>query len=120
MPIYEYVCKKCGAEFEVSQRITDAPLKRATCSACDKRVAVTKLISRSSFHLKGSGWYVTDYAKDGKKPPKSDESKPGESKNGTAKADKTKSDTASSTSSKSDGAAAKTSGSSKPAGSSPA
>lgn len=118
MPIYEYACKKCGAEFEVSQRITDEPLKRATCPACEKRVAVIKLISRSSFHLKGSGWYVTDYAKDGKKSSKPDEAKPGESKNGTAKADKTKSDTSGSTSSESGGSTAKTSDSSKSATSS--
>lgn len=120
MPIYEYACKKCGAEFEVSQRITDEPLKRATCPACEKRVAVIKLISRSSFHLKGSGWYVTDYAKDGKKSSKPDEAKPdeakpGESKNGTAKADKTKADTSGSTSSESGGSTAKTSDSSKSA-----
>ena len=61
MPIYEYLCAKCG-EFEVTQRITDDPLKR--CPTC--RSKVRKLISNSSFQLKGSGWYVTDYArKDG-------------------------------------------------------
>ena len=62
MPIYEYLCKKCG-EFELMQRITEAPLTR--CPTCDRKV--TKLISSTSFQLKGSGWYVTDYArKDGK------------------------------------------------------
>lgn len=58
MPIYEYSCQKCG-EFEVTQRITDDPLKR--CPTC--RGKVKKLISNSSFHLKGSGWYITDYAR---------------------------------------------------------
>jgi|SRR5215470_7276603 len=58
MPIYEYQCKKCG-EFELMQRITDAPLTR--CPTC--RGKVTKLISNTSFQLKGSGWYVTDYAR---------------------------------------------------------
>ena len=58
MPIYEYQCKKCG-EFELMQRITDAPLAR--CPTC--RGKVTKLISNSSFQLKGSGWYATDYAR---------------------------------------------------------
>ena len=58
MPIYEYECPKCG-EFEVTQRITEDPLKR--CPTC--RHKVKKLISRSSFHLKGSGWYLTDYAR---------------------------------------------------------
>jgi len=62
MPIYEYQCKKCG-EFEVMQRITEGALKR--CPTCKGKV--TKLISNTSFQLKGSGWYVTDYArKDGK------------------------------------------------------
>jgi putative FmdB family regulatory protein len=58
MPIYEYRCKKCG-EFEVTQRMSDAPLTR--CPTC--RAKVTKLMSSTSFQLKGSGWYVTDYAR---------------------------------------------------------
>jgi len=57
MPIYEYGCEKCGT-FEVSQRITDKPLRR--CPTCKGKVR--KLISSTSFQLKGSGWYVTDYA----------------------------------------------------------
>jgi putative FmdB family regulatory protein len=62
MPIYEYTCPKCG-EFEVTQRITDDPLKK--CPTC-KSTKIKKLISSTSFHLKGTGWYVTDYArKDG-------------------------------------------------------
>lgn len=61
MPIYEYACKKCG-EFEVTQRITEDPLKK--CPSCGRKV--TKLISQSAFHLKGSGWYATDYGKNGK------------------------------------------------------
>jgi putative FmdB family regulatory protein len=61
MPIYEYECSKCGV-FEVNQRITDDPLHK--CPTC--RSKVKKLISSTSFQLKGSGWYVTDYArKDG-------------------------------------------------------
>ena len=57
MPIYEYACDKCGT-FEVSQRITEKPLSR--CPTCKGKVR--KLISSTSFQLKGSGWYVTDYA----------------------------------------------------------
>jgi putative FmdB family regulatory protein len=57
MPIYEYQCPKCGV-MEVSQRITDDPLVK--CPQC-KRRKVKKLISNTSFQLKGSGWYVTDY-----------------------------------------------------------
>jgi putative FmdB family regulatory protein len=71
MPIYEYLCKKCG-EFELMQRITEDPLTR--CPTC--RGKITKLISNTSFQLKGSGWYVTDYArKDGKAKDTTTESK---------------------------------------------
>ena len=92
MPIYEYACKKCDGEFEVSQRITDEPLKRYPCPHCGKRTAVTKLISRSSFHLKGSGWYATDYGKNGAKSSDSDGEKGGESKNTESKTSETKSE----------------------------
>ena len=57
MPIYEYECGKCGV-FEVSQRISEAALSK--CPTCRRRVR--RLISNTSFQLKGSGWYVTDYA----------------------------------------------------------
>lgn len=70
MPIYEYACKKCG-NFEVTQRITEEPLKK--CPTCGTKVA--KLISPSAFHLKGSGWYVTDYGKNGANNNKTEESK---------------------------------------------
>jgi putative FmdB family regulatory protein len=77
MPIYEYQCEKCG-EFEMTQRITEPPLKK--CPTCKRKVR--KLISNTSFHLKGSGWYVTDYARKGKDGGTGGESKPsgGESK----------------------------------------
>jgi putative FmdB family regulatory protein len=58
MPIYEYECNKCGV-LEVNQRIVDSPLTR--CPRC--RGKVHKLISQSSFRLKGTGWYATDYGK---------------------------------------------------------
>jgi putative FmdB family regulatory protein len=58
VPIYEYKCAKCGEVFEVFQKITDAPLKK--CKFCSGEVE--KLISHSSFQLKGSGWYLTDYS----------------------------------------------------------
>ena len=60
MPIYEYQCLDCGKEFEVMQRITEDPLTE--CIHCKCKGNVKKLISHSSFHLKGTGWYVTDYA----------------------------------------------------------
>jgi putative FmdB family regulatory protein len=62
MPIYEYVCNACGHEFEEWQKITDSPVQK--CPSCGKR-KVERLVSLSAFHLKGSGWYVTDYGKRG-------------------------------------------------------
>ena len=58
MPIYEYECTQCGKVEEVLQTFSEAPL--TTCTVCSGRL--NKLISQSAFHLKGSGWYVTDYA----------------------------------------------------------
>lgn len=58
MPIYEYSCGKCGAHMEVMQKITDKPLARHP--KCGGKL--TKEWSQTSFQLKGSGWYVTDYA----------------------------------------------------------
>ena len=57
MPVYEYQCMECGEIQEAFQKISDPPIE--TCSKC--RGHLKKLISQSSFHLKGSGWYVTDY-----------------------------------------------------------
>jgi len=57
MPIYEYVCVKCGSQTEIIQKVGDAPPKR--CSKC--RGKLEKKVSRTSFQLKGSGWYKTDY-----------------------------------------------------------
>jgi putative FmdB family regulatory protein len=58
MPIYEYECTKCGKLSEAWQKISDPPLTE--CSLCAGRMK--KVMSQNSFHLKGSGWYVTDYA----------------------------------------------------------
>lgn len=58
MPIYEYRCTTCNNEFEALQKISDEPVK--TCPACGGEVK--KLISHSAFHLKGSGWYATDFS----------------------------------------------------------
>lgn len=59
MPIYEYACKACGHEFEREQRISEAPVRK--CPACNKQQA-KRLISRTSFLLKGGGWYSDLYA----------------------------------------------------------
>jgi putative FmdB family regulatory protein len=77
MPTYEYRCEHCG-DFEENQRITDPPLER--CPKCRRKVR--RLISNTSFQLKGSGWYVTDYARSGsgsKDNAKSDKSGDGKS-----------------------------------------
>jgi len=58
MPIYEYECTQCGKIDEVIQKFSDKPLTK--CKHCSAKLH--KLISHSSFHLKGTGWYVTDYA----------------------------------------------------------
>lgn len=60
MPIYEYQCQKCGT-FEATQRITEKSLTK--CPTCKGKVK--RLISNTSFQLKGTGWYVTDYARKG-------------------------------------------------------
>lgn len=58
MPIYEYKCKACGNEFEYQQRMSDAP--KSECEQCGG--GLEKLISRSSFSLKGGGWYKDLYS----------------------------------------------------------
>ncbi|WP_140862829.1 FmdB family zinc ribbon protein [Myxococcus xanthus] len=60
MPIYEYSCQSCGKMIDVLQKISDpAP---ATCSACGAEGSMTKVVSRSSFVLKGGGWYSDLYS----------------------------------------------------------
>lgn len=58
MPIYEYRCSSCGHEKEVLQKLSDQPLTK--CPACGKST-LAKLVSAAGFHLKGSGWYATDF-----------------------------------------------------------
>jgi len=59
MPLYEYKCKSCGVVTEVLQKVQDPPMTR--CVHCGGRL--TKIISSPAIQFKGSGWYVTDYAK---------------------------------------------------------
>ncbi len=63
MPIYEYKCNACGHQEEVLQKITEAPL--TVCPVCHAN-AMNKLISETSFQLKGTGWYATDFRDKGK------------------------------------------------------
>ncbi len=88
MPLYDYQCAKCGKVFEVRQKFSDEPL--TTHEGCGGEV--TKLLSAPAFQFKGSGWYITDYAKSGSsggsksegsgetKPDSKSESKPAETK----------------------------------------
>jgi putative FmdB family regulatory protein len=65
MPLYEYECETCGARFEVIQRFADASVK--TCRTCEG--PVHRLLSAPAIQFKGSGWYITDYARKGKSEP---------------------------------------------------
>jgi len=72
MPIYEYRCTKCGEIHEVMQSFAEQPLQK--CSLCAG--PLKKLISDCAFHLKGSGWYVTDYGNKNKNKGKEVKEKP--------------------------------------------
>ena len=63
MPIYEFECRKCKAKLEVLQKMSDKPPVK--CRKCGGRLE--KLVSQSAIQFKGSGWYVTDYAGNGRK-----------------------------------------------------
>jgi len=98
MPIYEYRCSSCGHELEALQKLSEAPL--TTCPSCSKDELV-KLVSAAGFHLKGSGWYATDFKSSGKAPAKTanatgSDAKGGEAKSGDAKGE-TKGETKSET-----------------------
>lgn len=76
MPLYEYRCLKCGKAFETIRKFSDPPM--AVHEGCGGQVE--RLISASSFQLKGSGWYATDYAKSTSKPAESKSGGAGEGK----------------------------------------
>ena len=63
MPIYEYECGGCGERHEFIQKFSDGPKRK--CPSCGK-LRLKKLISAAAFHLKGDGWYVTDFRDKGK------------------------------------------------------
>jgi putative FmdB family regulatory protein len=65
MPLYEYRCRACGHTLDVIQKYSDKPLK--TCPECGKRT-LEKCVSSPALQFKGSGFYITDYAKKGGKP----------------------------------------------------
>lgn len=90
MPIYEYECSECGQVHEALQKMSERPLTE--CPNCTGKLQ--KLVSHSTFHLKGSGWYATDYANrdsdSQKTAPKQSDQAPEKS---TTKADGSSSDT---------------------------
>ena len=99
MPIYEYKCEGCGETFEVIQKFSDEPL--AVHEKCGG--TVYRLLSAPAFQFKGTGWYVTDYAKGGGSGPAKGESGKGDSSKGdSAKSDSGKSDSGKSDSGKAD------------------
>ncbi len=117
MPLYEYKCHQCGKKFDVLQKFSDPQLTvHEECGG-----ALERLVSAPAFHFKGTGWYVTDYAKsNGVSTPASESSK-SDSSSSEAKADaksdaKSESKAESKSESKSE---AKTESSSKPAASAP-
>jgi putative FmdB family regulatory protein len=96
MPIYEYQCENCSRRFEVMQRMTEPIL--ATCEQCGGHVR--RLISQTSFVLKGGGWYVTDYPSESRKKAMSQEKSSGESKSTETSTASTSTEKVSSTDSK--------------------
>jgi putative FmdB family regulatory protein len=97
MPLYEYECEACGNRFERIQKFSD-PLVDV-CPACNG--PVKKLLSSPAIQFKGSGWYITDYAKKSSADSGKTESKPSDSSSTSSTSDSSKTDT-SSTSTKKD------------------
>jgi|SRR5437762_10990434 len=88
MPLYEYTCEACGSTFEKIRKFSDPPLE--VCEKCGKG-PIRKLVSSPAIQFKGTGWYITDYAKksssdSGTKKPAADKS---ETSDSTTKADST-------------------------------
>ena len=81
MPLYEYQCKKCGHRFERIQKFSDPPVKK--CPECGGKVE--QLISAPTVQFKGSGWYVTDYAKKSSGASKSESKSESDGKGDSAK-----------------------------------
>ena len=106
MPLYEYECSACGHHFEVIRKFSDPPEEK--CPKCGG--AVRKLQSAPAFQFKGTGWYVTDYAKSGQ--PEGKASTEGKKEKDTATETSSKSDSSTSGSS-----TTSTTSSSTPAGS---
>ncbi|NIM27071.1 MAG: zinc ribbon domain-containing protein [Gammaproteobacteria bacterium] len=89
MPIYEYECGACGDRHEFIQKFSDSPKRK--CPGCGA-LKLKRLVSAAAFHLKGDGWYVTDFRDKGKKKPGAKDEQPAAASKGDgAKADSDKS-----------------------------
>jgi putative FmdB family regulatory protein len=114
MPLYEYECDACGHRFEVIEKFSDPPVE--VCKECGKG-PVRRLFSSPAIQFKGSGWYITDYAKKGTSDAatpagksdtaKSDSTSDTAAKTDTAKSDTPKSDSSASASKSKDASASK-------------
>ncbi len=115
MPLYEYKCNSCGKNFEVLQKFSAAPLEiHAECGSGP----VERLISPPAFQFKGTGWYVTDYAKSsGSGPAKGGDSK--DSGSGSSESKSSESSAKSDSGSSSESASSSSSSESKSTGSAP-
>jgi putative FmdB family regulatory protein len=91
MPLYEYECKKCGHRFEKIQKFSDKMVKK--CPECGG--VVEQMISAPAVQFKGSGWYVTDYAKKSSSPGSSSGNSSGEPSSKEKKDDKPKAESSS-------------------------
>jgi putative FmdB family regulatory protein len=112
MPLYEYRCEACGHQFEVIQKFSDEPI--AVCPKCSSG-PVAKLLSSPAFQFKGTGWYITDYARKGATEGKEAKGTPAtESKDDSKKDDSKKDDSKSTTTSSTDSSATATPSASKP------
>src|SRR5579859_6691068 len=96
MPLYEYLCKKCGHRFERIQKFSDPPVKK--CPECSG--AVEQVLSAPAVQFKGSGWYVTDYAKKSSTASGKSQDADGTSAGAEAKSDSTEAKTESKSESK--------------------
>jgi putative FmdB family regulatory protein len=98
MPLYEYRCEACSHQFEVIQKFSDEPI--AVCPKCGSG-PVAKLLSSPAFQFKGTGWYITDYARKGATEGKEAKGMPATESKDDSKKDDSKSTTTSSTDSSS-------------------
>ena len=95
MPLYEYECESCGHRFEMLQKVADSPL--TSCVKCEGKVE--RLLSSPAIQFKGTGWYVTDYARKGQASSTESESSESPSKTNKSEKNRSKSGSAASASS---------------------